>query len=302
MRVLITGGAGYIGTSLVNDLLKLGIEDIVVYDNLSRPNNGLFLGSTLDAERVQFVKGDILDTRRLGKTLEGIDLVYHLAARVSTPFSDFGPHAFEQINNWGTAELVYACERAGIPRVVYVSSASVYGHRDELIDDSSIPNADSSYGLSKLRGEEHVNRDSSVRSHVIRLGNVYGYNHSMRFDAVINRFLFDAHFLSRITVIGDGEQMRSFIHVDKVSQTLAKLAVTDVPIGTFNLSDRNLSVMDIVNAFLEIDPALEFSLVGQHQRLKGHTIRVDDRLRSMIPLPETDFVHELKAAQQKFAF
>src|SRR5574339_285303 len=110
MKVLVTGGAGYIGTELVHLLLaNPEDEQIIIYDNLSRPNYNAFLGTRLaNPAKVSFVKGELLDSRALRKVLKGVDAVYHLAAKVSTPFATAEAHSYEQVNHWGTAELVYA--------------------------------------------------------------------------------------------------------------------------------------------------------------------------------------------------
>ncbi|MEC7241905.1 MAG: NAD-dependent epimerase/dehydratase family protein, partial [Myxococcota bacterium] len=104
MRILVTGGAGYVGTALVEALAKREeVEDVVVYDNLSRSNPNLFLSEKLPSDKIHFVRGDILDSRRLKRELQGIDVVYHLAARVSTPFADADFHGLDQVNHWGSA-------------------------------------------------------------------------------------------------------------------------------------------------------------------------------------------------------
>src|SRR6476620_2815351 len=110
MNVLVTGGAGYIGTELVSHLIdRPDVEKVIVYDNLSRPNFNVFLGLRLQQhKKITFVKGELLDSRALKKVLKGIDVVYHLAAKVTTPFANAESHAYEQVNHWGTAELIYA--------------------------------------------------------------------------------------------------------------------------------------------------------------------------------------------------
>ena len=129
MQVLVTGGAGYIGTELVSQLIaNPSVDQVVVYDNLSRPNYNLFLGLRLQRHhKLRFVKGELLDSRALKKALKGIDVVYHLAAKVTTPFANADSHGYEQVNHWGTAEMVYAVEESQVKRFIYTSSTGVYG-------------------------------------------------------------------------------------------------------------------------------------------------------------------------------
>ena len=121
MRVLVTGGAGYIGSALIQELASYkGISEIVIYDNLSRGHLGLFLGDQkIEGVRISFVFGDVLDGRKLKSTLKGIDIVYHLAANVTSPYADQNPQQFEQINHWGTAELVRAIDQSNVKRLIY---------------------------------------------------------------------------------------------------------------------------------------------------------------------------------------
>ena len=102
MKILITGGAGYIGTALISKLRENSrIEEITIYDNLSKNNFNVFLGESSDQTKakIKFVKGDILDTRKLEKEVMDSDIIYHLAAKVTTPLSNENPHQFDQINN-----------------------------------------------------------------------------------------------------------------------------------------------------------------------------------------------------------
>ncbi len=140
MNILITGGAGYIGTELTYELTKNSeVEQIIIYDNLSRGNINLFIGSHKLNNKIKFVQGDILDTRLLKQTLEGIDVIYHLAAKVTTPFADQNAHLFEQVNHWGTAELVYAVEESDVKKFIYTSSASVTVHLPMMLIKTPFP-------------------------------------------------------------------------------------------------------------------------------------------------------------------
>lgn len=304
MNILITGGAGYIGTELVRHLVTLPqVDHIIVYDNLSRGNYNLFMGNRLEAPKVKFVLGDMLDSRKLRKVLKGIDVVYHLAAKATTPFDNTDSHFYEQVNHWGTAELVYAVEESEVSKFIYTSSASVYGSSKDELDEQTIPNPGTFYGISKLRGESHVQRLSDKYNPlIIRCGNVYGYSASMRFDAVINRFMFDANFNNRISINGNGKQYRSFINVDKVVDALAQVLLNNIPSGIYNLTDKNLQMLDLVDVMKEIFPSLEFIFINQHLTLKEVKLNVKSKLLSYIDLPDTDLKQELISFKEKFAF
>ena len=277
MKVLVTGGAGYIGTELVNLLVSNeAIEKVIVYDNLSRMNYNLFLGLQLQRyPKLHFIKGELLDSRSLRKAMKGIDVVFHLAAKVTTPFAVSDSHAYEQVNHWGTAELVYAIEESdSVKKFIYTSSTGIYGSSEEPVDENAAPNPKTFYAISKFRGEEHVRRlmDKKIETYIIRCGNVYGYSKSMRFDSVINKFVFEANFNKLVTIQGDGRQSRSFIHVDLIAKALNNILSSKLPSGTYNLVERSIKVFDIVDDLKQLIPELEFIFINQH--LKLHELNV----------------------------
>ncbi|MEQ6166449.1 MULTISPECIES: NAD-dependent epimerase/dehydratase [unclassified Ekhidna] len=306
MKVLITGGAGYVGTKLVKHLVSNPeIEKITVYDNLSKGHHNFFLGKEYEnKEKIHSVRGDILDTRQLKKLMKDADVVVHLAAIVTTPFANTDPHFYEQVNHWGTAEVVYCAEESDISKFIYLSSTSVYGASDQVSDESTTPAPSTFYGISKLRGEEHVNRLAEKKNAInIRGGNVYGYSKSMRFDAVINRFMFDANFTNRIQINGNGKQSRAFIHVDYLCDALAQAITKEVPSGTYNLVDKNLQVLDLVDVLKEIYPTLEFLFTNQHMNLRELKINADSKLFNYIDRFESKALKaELEVFKEQFAF
>lgn len=306
MKVLITGGAGYLGTELVKMLSKAEqIDEIIVFDNLSRVNFNLFLGHKMEQHtKVNFVEGDILDSRAVKKQLQGVDVVYHLAAKVSTPFSNTDPHFFEQVNHWGTAELVYAIEASDVKKVIFTSSASVYGASKSFVNEETIPNPRTFYGISKMRGEEHILRlADSFDTYILRCGNVYGYSRSMRFDAVINKFMFEANFKRQISINGKGTQSRSFIHIDKITQVLHNMIFTSAPSGIYNVVGKNLSVLDVVDALKEIYHDLQFNFINQHLNLREINVNPKTNLGQHMDIPhDTDLKSDLEEFKQKFSF
>lgn len=294
------------GTELTKTLVKSDkVSDIVIYDNLGRQNYNLFLGRRLERhEKVNFISGDILDSRKLKMILEGVDVVFHLAARVTTPFANTDAHFHEQVNHWGTAEVVNAVEESGIQKFIYTSSTSVYGSSNDFLTEDSIPNAKTFYGISKLRGEEHVRRLMKKKNtYILRCGNVYGYSKSMRFDAVINKFMFDANFNNRISIHGDGKQSRSFINVALLAEVMEKLIAHDVPAGTYNVVDKNYSILDIVDAVKNLYPLLEFIFINQHLSLRDLKVSPESELRKYINYENgKELKTELYEFKKRFSF
>ena len=276
MRVLLTGGAGYIGTSLSQMLLDTGkVDELIVYDNLSRHNYNLFIGANKLDQRVKFIQGDILDSRNLRKAVSQVDAVIHLAAKVTTPFADQDAHLFEQVNHWGTAEVTYAVEESQVEKLIYLSSVSVYGSGESARDLNSVLNPKTFYGISKMRGEEHVNRLSNkLNTHIIRCGNVYGFNRSMRFDAVINKFLFEANFHSKINIHGDGQQHRPFVHIQTVCDHLVDVLFSDESSSTSNLVEHNYSINNITEVLKDLYPELEMIFINNNIKLRE--LKVDN--------------------------
>lgn len=305
MKILITGGAGYVGHELVYQLINdPDVEHIIIYDNLSSRTYNVFLDEKLPKGKVSFVSGELLDSRRLRKIIQGIDVVFHLAAKVSTTFGSSEAHIFEQVNHWGTAELVYAAEDSSVSRFIYLSSSSVYGASDEPIDINTPPNPKTFYGSSKLRGEEHVKRLSrKMDAYILRCGNIFGYSPSLRFDTVVNRFMFEANFIGKIQVEGNGKQHRSFIHINKVVNVLHNLMKTpDFPSGVYNLVGKNMSINDIADVVKSIYPQLDIIYVNQHLNMRSLSMQHDTRLQPLITLAPQSIEEDLQQFKNRFSF
>ncbi len=306
MKVLLTGGAGYIGTELTKYLLRNPkVSDIVIYDNMSTSHSNFFLGVKYFAgDKLTFIEGDILDSRLLKKAMKDADVVVHLAAKVTTPFANTDPHFFEQVNHWGTAEVVYAAEESDISKFIYISSTSVYGAHTEPCTEETTPTPGTFYGISKYRGEEHVQRLAELKNAItLRCGNVYGYSKSMRFDAVINKFMFDANFKRRIQIFGNGKQSRAFIHIFHLAEMIEQVITENVPSGTYNIVDKNLQILDVVDIVKEIFPDLEFLFTNQHMELRELVIDQSSKIYDHIKKFETtELKKELIDFQNGFAF
>lgn len=306
MNVLVTGGAGYIGTELLAKLTENPLVDsILVYDNLSRGSFSFFTGPKYkNHKKIKFIEAELLDSRKLKKALVGIDVVYHLAAKVTTPYANVDAHYFEQVNHWGTAELVYAVEESNVKHFIYISSIGVYGASTSEIDENTDPNPRTFYAISKLRGEEHARRlESKVKTHIIRCGNVYGFSRSMRFDSVINKWIFESNFNNQISIHGNGTQKRAFLNIEVLCDTFSQLLSADVPSGVYNLVERNMSMLDIVDILKAINPPLEFIFINQHLSLKSISVNTDLKLKKYLNIkPIATFNEEVKAFSAQFSF
>lgn len=200
-RVLVTGGRGFIGTHLVRALGARGFE-VVSYD-------------LKDGQ-------DIFDRPRLAEALQGVSLVFHLAAKVSVPESILDPISTHETNATGTVVVLEEARRAGVRRVVYSSSAAVYGAEPTLPKtETSIIAPLSPYGLSKYIGEEYCRLYYSaygLETVILRYMNVVGRGQDPRgpYAAVIPLFIDRMKRGEPITIYGDGEQTRDFVSVDDV--------------------------------------------------------------------------------------
>ena len=305
MKVLITGGAGYLGYSLVKQLLEdvEQLHSVTIYDNLSRKNYSFFTEARFNQKPVRFIRGDILDGRTLTAALGDIDCVVHLAARVTTPFDDHDMHLDDQVNHWGSAQLATAIEQSPVKKVIYLSSSSVYGSSDSPVDESVDPNPHSFYGISKLQGEKQLVPLESTRDlYILRSGNVYGYNPAYRIDAVINRLMFDANFIGRIKIIGSGEQHRSFIHVDKIARAIVGAADGLYPPGLYNAVEHNMTVNEVAGEVHRLYPHLESIHVNYNIQLKDTHTQLPCRIFDYVPLASRSLHEELQAFRESFSF
>ena len=175
-------------------------------------------------------------------------------------------------------------------------------HREEMDSDHPL-NPKTFYGISKMRGEEHIQRiGKKIPTFIARCGNVYGYSKSMRFDAVINRFMFDANYADKISVNGDGNQSRAFIHVNKLTSALVGLLKDDVEPQTFNLVDTNLSVNDIIETLSIIYPEMEMLFINQHMNLRSVKATPNKSINNLFADITNSLEQELRAFKEDFTF
>lgn len=241
-KFLVTGGAGFIGSHIVDRLLNEGFE-VTAIDNL---DTGCLenVAHHKDNKRFHFVKGDIRDYSLVKRTVKGADAVFHEAALASVILSIRDPTITNEINVVGTLNLLKASLDLGIKRFVYASSAAVYGNTNRVQKKEDMPlNPTSPYGVSKLAAEKYVeifHELYGLETVSLRYFNVYGprqrLDEKWTYGSVINIFL-DRLLRNMPPVIyGDGKQTRDFIYVkDAVEANMLALRRNDAVGETFNI-------------------------------------------------------------------
>lgn len=293
--ILVTGGCGYLGARLIRDLATdpaLGVRTVRVLDNMQGGHFEALMDLPESEARFQFQEGDILDPAALRLALKGVDAVIHLAAIVRTPMSFDHPIWVEQVNHWGTARLVEACLEAGVPRFVYASSTAVYGPGGPY-REVDVPRPLGPYAQSKHQAEHSVLGavKRGLSSVILRFGTMYGRGPVTRYDAVVNRFGYLAGVRRALTVFGDGEQRRAFVHVgDAASAVCRVLARPDLASGTIlNAVSENVSVNELVDAVRTFRPDTRIHYTDQ-DILTHQTFLVDgSRLREIGWVPAFGF-------------
>jgi UDP-glucose 4-epimerase len=230
-RILITGGAGFIGSHLVDRLALDPSNRLIVLDNLRR---GRLANLEPMADRVEFIEGDICDRSVVERAVQGVGLVYHLAAQSNVLGAVTDIDYSFRANVVGTFEVLRAAAQAGVQRLVFSSSREVYGDPQMLPVPESAPICPkNAYGASKAAGEMYCRAFSSpaFAPVILRLANVYG---TRDFDRVIPIFVNQALRGLPLTLFG-GKQILDFIWIDTVVESLVRVGWGDVPKGPMNI-------------------------------------------------------------------
>jgi nucleoside-diphosphate-sugar epimerase len=218
MRYLVTGGAGFIGSNIVDELLRRA-HDVTVLDDFS---SGKEENLAHAAKNIRLIRGDICDLEAAREACDGVDYVLHLAARTSVPRSVKDPIETNRVNIDGTLNVLVAARDAGVRRVVYAASSAAYGETPTLPKVETMPSEPiSPYGVTKLVGEMYAQlfgRAYGLENVSIRYFNVFGprQDPTSQYSGVLSRFMLAIIDGSSPVVYGDGEQSRDFTYVDNV--------------------------------------------------------------------------------------
>jgi UDP-glucose 4-epimerase len=253
MNFLITGAAGFLGSSLANHLAREG-HQVRGLDDLSTGDPQAL------APDVHFTRGDVSDRPKLWTLLQEVDVVYHLAARVSVPESILYPRDYNTVNVGGTVALMEAMRDVGVRRVVLASSGAVYGDLgDQPLSESALPKPRSPYAVSKLAAEFYVRTIGElwgIETVSLRIFNAYGPGQHLpaSHPPVVPYFLRQATRGGTLVVHGDGGQTRDYVYVDDVvSAMVAASTAPNVSGLVINVgSGVETSVRALVKLVLEV--------------------------------------------------
>lgn len=293
--VLITGGAGFIGSHLVDALLAQGYA-VRVLDNLSAGHrHNLPLGDA----RVELIEGDVADSGLVARCAEGCQSVVHLAAVASVQASVDDPVATHQSNFIGTLNVCEAMRKAGIKRVLFASSAAVYGNNGEgeSIQEDTAKAPLTPYAADKLAGEHYLDfyrREHGLEPVVFRFFNIFGprQDPSSPYSGVISIFAERAEKGLPISVFGDGEQTRDFFYVgDLVDVLVQALEAPAVEAGAINVGlNQATSLNQLLTALADVVgplPAVSYlpARAGDIRHSRADNGRLTARFRLTAPTP-----------------
>jgi nucleoside-diphosphate-sugar epimerase len=263
VNILVTGGAGYLGSVMIPKLLvrghKVRVADIG-YFGLGHLRNF--------SPAVEIIRADL---RRIAsepalrdQLLDNTDAVIHLAAISNDPSAELNPQLTEDVNFHTTVTLAEAAKARGI-RFLFSSSCSVYGDAEGDLTEEGAINPLTVYAASKVRSEQALNQmtTSGWRPVVLRNGTLFGYSPRMRFDLVVNIFALYGTLHNEVKVFGDGLQWRPFLSVQDCARAFVHFAEKqDLKHSCYNIANENLRVVDVAAVFQTLNPTLKVTHVA----------------------------------------
>lgn len=293
VNALITGGAGFIGSNLAKYILEKK-WNVRIIDNLSTGYK-----SNLEGLNVEFIEGDICNDNVVSQVCEGIDIIFHLAACVGRQKSLDNPILDSNTNVIGTINILEGMKKCNVKKIVYSSSAAIFGELNTLsIDEDHPQNADSPYGVSKLAAEKMILAYCGIYNITgvcLRYFNIYGIN--QRYDAygnVIPQFAQKIFSCKPITIFGNGEQTRDFVNVKDIIEANYLAAISTKGTNVYNLgsgSDITINklaemMVEISGLNVEIEHVKERPADVRHCKAQNEKIRKELGFESSIGLDE----------------
>ena len=252
MKIIVTGGAGFVGSHLVELLISKNHFPIIV-DNLNSGNYS-YIKKFVDSGKAEFHKIDILDFKKL-TSLSKADAVIHLAAIASVVESIDNPSFVNDVNVNGTLNVLEFCRKKNIKKIVFMSSAAIFGNYEKKITESTIAIPTTVYGSTKLTGEQYCKIYSElfdVNAVILRPFNIYGLRQNDNYAGVITKFLTKLKQNKSPVIFGNGKQTRDFIHVTDIVKAILKSLSYKTKFDVFNLAtSKSTSINQLASMFLK---------------------------------------------------
>ncbi len=254
MKIAVTGGAGFIGSHIVEYWSGQNAE-ILILDNLKTGYRNNVKGFT----GIDFIEGSINNKSLVNEILQGVDYVFHLAAMVSVPESIENPEECVDVNVKGLLNVLDSCVKNGVKKIIFSSSAAVYGDDPALPKTVNLkPKPLSPYGITKLDGEYYLQmfeREYGLNAVSLRYFNVFGprQDPKSQYAAAVPIFIYKALKNEDITIYGDGEQTRDFIYVKDVVKANILAATNENVSGVFNVAnEKTITINELANTIIEL--------------------------------------------------
>ena len=283
-RVLVVGGAGYIGSALIPKLLAEGyyvrILDRMIYGEEA-------IADYLQHPRVEIVRADFRQVDVVVQAMQHIDSVVHLGAIVGDPACDLNEQLTIDINLMATRMIAEVAKGLGIQRFIFASTCSVYGASDELLDEHSLLNPVSLYAKTKIASERVLLKMADEQFHpvILRFSTIYGLSGRTRFDLVINLLTAKAHFDGEITVSG-GDQWRPFVHVDDAALSVvcalhAPLRLASAQIFNVGGNAENYTIGGAAKLIHQVVPTSVIKEIPFDGDRRNYKVRFDKAARDL---------------------
>ena len=308
MVVLVTGGSGYIGSLLIRTLPKVREFEgatIRVLDNMA---SGKYysLFDLPEAARYEFVLGDIRDEGDVRRALKDVEVVFDLAGITSVPLSFKDEKGTMEVNVEGARRLLEAASSAGVERIVYSSSAAVYGNVSGFVKEDHPCNPASPYAKSKLLAERlylEAYEKWGLRVTILRLGTVYGFAPGMRFDTVVNKFVFLACIGSPLTVWRGAEECyRPYLYVgDAVNALIFASHKSEMVGNIYNVVTENAKLREVIDAITSSIPSVEVRYVEAPYKQQVSYGLDDSKIRSLGFEPQGSLKRGIKEIAEHFS-
>ena len=251
MRILVTGGTGFIGKYLVKSLLEKG-HNITIFDDFSNSTKDSI--SSLIDKGIKVIEGDITKKSEIVSALKDIEIVIHLAAKISVSESINNPEETFQVNVEGTKNVLAACKENHVKKIIAASSAAVYGEgiKDKKLTEELTTNPISPYGESKMRMEQEIHDfelKHGINCIILRFFNIFGIGQTSEYAGVITKFLEKIKNEQPLEIFGDGFQTRDFVSIEDIVYAINN-AILYGKSGIYNIASGKATTINELAEFM----------------------------------------------------